>query len=115
MPQLYLNPNSVIETVSNEDIYEEIQNETKIKKGTVRKILSEEIVLLKKFEKRSKKFSFDKNLIHEKINEFHKKTFPTIRDIFNEIKGNENSSFEECSDQTFRKLIKKNGIQICEN
>jgi hypothetical protein len=39
MPQLYLNPNSVIKTVSNE---------TKIKKGTVKKILSEEIVLPKK-------------------------------------------------------------------
>jgi hypothetical protein len=37
MPQFYLNPNSVIKTVSNEDIYEEIQNATKIKKGQLEK------------------------------------------------------------------------------
>jgi hypothetical protein len=76
MPQLYLNPNSVIKTVSNE---------TKIKKGTVKKILSEEIVLPKKFKNSPKKFSFDsfdKNIIHEKINKFHKKKFSLQLETF---------------------------------
>jgi hypothetical protein len=72
--------------------------------------------LPKKFKNSPKKFSFDsfdKNIIHEKINKFHKKKiFPTIRDIFNEIKENENSSFEGCSDETFRKLFKKMGFKF---
>jgi hypothetical protein len=37
MPQLYLNPDSVIKTVSNEEIYEEIQKANKIKKGQLEK------------------------------------------------------------------------------
>lgn len=102
---------------NKKDIYEEVHSATKISIRKVKEIIrggAMGVSSPKKTKNRGNIYDFDahdKDIISTKMNEFHqKKVNPVYRDMFNMTKDEENLSFKDCSEPTYRKILRKMGV-----